>query len=155
MPSAGYLFDMTIPDSDFSEARAYDLEPTPPEVKRFQRQKLLARLLSAVLSLTALALFALLAGPAIDQAVRSGVGDNRWLRLVVLAPFYGAVLELLTLPLDFWSGYVLEHRYQLSNQTVAGWAWHRVKGYLVGGPLGLLLLLGLYALLWGTGPWWW
>src|SRR5438552_1694055 len=86
-----------------------DLEPTPPEVKRYQRQKLLARLLSAVLSLTALALFALLAGPAIDQAVRSGVGDSRWLRLITLAVLYGAALELLTLPLDFWSGYVLEH----------------------------------------------
>jgi STE24 endopeptidase len=30
-----------------------------------------------------------------------------------------------------------------------------VKGWLVGGPIGLALLLGLYALLWFSGPWWW
>ena len=59
------------------------------------------------------------------------------------------------MPLDFYSGFVLEHRYQLSNQTVAGWLWHRVKGYAVGGVLGLLLVFGLYWILWVTGLWWW
>src|SRR5262249_4997044 len=54
-----------------------------------------------------------------------------------------------------WSGFILEHRYELSNQTLAGWIWRQIKGYLVGGPLGLLLLLGLYSLLWYSGPWWW
>jgi STE24 endopeptidase len=61
----------------------------------------------------------------------------------------------LTLPLDFWSSYVLEHRYKLSTQTLAGWAWKHVKALLLGAALGLLLLYGLYALLWWTGPWWW
>jgi STE24 endopeptidase len=50
---------------------------------------------------------------------------------------------------------VLEHRYQLSNQTLAGWLWKRVKGYGVGGVLGLLLVGGLYGILWITGDWWW
>ena len=33
--------------------------------------------------------------------------------------------------------------------------WKRIKGYLIGGPLGLVMLLGLYALLWWGGYWWW
>jgi STE24 endopeptidase len=49
----------------------------------------------------------------------------------------------------------VEHRYQLSNQTIGGWLWRRVKGYLVGGVLGLFLLSGLYALLWASGHLWW
>src|SRR4051812_3903518 len=113
------------------------LEPTPPDVKRYHRQKLTAGLCSLVLSLGFLLVMALRFGPGLDAAVRQRVGDDRWLRLVVLAFFYSAGAELLTLPLDFWSGFVLEHRYQLSNQTLGGWAWRKVKGYLVGGPLGL------------------
>jgi STE24 endopeptidase len=94
-------------------------------------------------------------GPRIDGALHPWVGDSAWLRLIALAFVYAAGLELLTLPLDFWSGFVLEHRFQLSTQTVGGWAWKRVKGYLLGGPLGLLMVLGLYALLWNAGAWWW
>src|SRR5437667_12160492 len=108
-----------------------------------------------LLSLAFLAMMAFWGGPRLDQLLRVWLGDDRWIRLVVLAFVYAASLELLTLPLDFWSGYILEHRYQLSNQTLLGWIWRQIKGYLVGGPIGLVLLLGLYGLLWYSGPWWW
>src|SRR5262249_96969 len=132
-----------------------ELETTPAEVKRYQRQKLWATVGSVVLNLTLLALLGLLAGPALDRAVRPWTGDSPWPRLVVLAFPYGVAVELPTLPLDFWSGFVLEHRYGLSNQTLGGWVWRKLKGYLVGAPIGLVLLFGLYALLWFGGPWWW
>jgi STE24 endopeptidase len=59
------------------------------------------------------------------------------------------------LPVDYYSSFVLEHRYQLSNQTMAAWIVKRLKGYLVGGLIALPLLLGLYALIWYSGSWWW
>jgi STE24 endopeptidase len=132
-----------------------DLEATPPEVKRYQRQKLTALLASMLLGLAFLALMAFWGGPHVDRLVRDHLTTGRWLRLIVLAFVYAAGLELLTLPLDFWSKYVLEHRYQLSNQTLAGWIRKQIKGYLVGGIIGLLLLLGLYSLLWYSGWTWW
>jgi STE24 endopeptidase len=134
---------------------ATDLEPTSAEVKRYERQKLLATIGSLVLSLSVIAFMALLGGPHLDRWVRQWTGDNDWLRLVALGFLYAAGLELLTLPLDFWSGFVLEHRYGLSKLTFPRWVWRQVKGWLVGGPIGLLLLLGLYALLWYSGDWWW
>src|SRR5262249_17876349 len=54
-----------------------------------------------------------------------------------------------------WSGFVLEHRFHLSRESFLQWWWKRIKMYLVGGPIGLVLLLGLYSLLWFTGRWWW
>jgi STE24 endopeptidase len=131
------------------------LEPAAPEVKRYERQKLTATIVNALLSLAALAVAALLLGPWIDGLVRRLTGDDRWLRLVAIGFVYASVLELLTLPVSFWSSFILEHRYGLSNQTLGRWAWRRLKGYLVGGPIGLVLLLGLYALLWYGGTWWW
>src|SRR5689334_3672621 len=112
-----------------------DLEPTPPEVKRYQRQKLTAALLSMLMSLIFLVVIALLAGPKLNEIIQAWVGENRWVRLVALAFVYAAAMELLTLPLDYWSGFVLEHRYHLSNLTFPKWVWRRLKGYLVGGPI--------------------
>jgi STE24 endopeptidase len=132
-----------------------DLEPTSPDVKRYQRQKLAAVAGATLVGLSYLALAGIIFGPVVGQWLRSRVTDNDWLLLLAMAALVGAGLEVLTLPIDFWSGYILEHRYGLSNQTFARWLWRRLKGYLVGGVLGLLLLFGLYSLLWLTGAYWW
>jgi STE24 endopeptidase len=136
-------------------AAPLDLEPTPPEVKRYHHLKLTASLLSLALSLGFLAVMGLLLGPKIDRLIGGWVGGNRWSRLTALGFFYAASLQLLTLPLEFWSGFILEHRYELSNQTLLQWIWKQLKGYFVGGPLGLVLLWGLYGFLWYSGPAWW
>jgi STE24 endopeptidase len=132
-----------------------ELEPASPEVKDYQRRKLVATVVATILGLIVLAVLAVWLGPVLKAQLVDWVGDSRWLQLIVVAAVVGVVMELATLPLDFYSGFVLEHRYQLSNQTLASWVWKKVKGYLVGAVLGLPLLLGLYALLWFSGPWWW
>jgi STE24 endopeptidase len=132
-----------------------ELEATPREVKDYQRRKLVCRLINLVLTLGVLGVLALLAGPGVDHALTPWLGPQRWLRLIGVAVFVGVVMELVTLPCDFWSGFILEHRYQLSNQTLGGWIWHHVKGWLIGGIIGLLMLLGFYALLWFGGRAWW
>jgi STE24 endopeptidase len=62
---------------------------------------------------------------------------------------------LITLPVSFFSGYCLEHRYNLSNQSVLQWVRERLKGIIVSLPLGVLLLLALYYCLRVYGTWWW
>jgi len=111
--------------------------------------------INMALSLAVLAVMGLLVGPVMGRELTDWVGPDRWLRLLGMGIGLGLLLELVTLPLDFWSGFVLEHRYQLSNQTLGGWFWRQVKGWLLGGTFGLLMLLGFYALLWFAGPAWW
>ena len=105
---------MATATPETSALDSVNLEPTPPEVKQYNRLKLWVGLVSLALSLIFLSVMAFVAGPALDRLVRGLVGDDRWLRLVVLACIYGICFELLSLLLSFWSGYVLEHRYQLS-----------------------------------------
>lgn len=131
------------------------LEPASPEVKRYQRLKIQATIISACLVFLLLAVAGLALGPWMNDWIERWVSENRWLRLIALAAVYATALEVLTLPLSFWSGYILEHRFQLSNQSLGAWIWRQVKGYLLGAPLGLALLFGLYALLWYGGRWWW
>jgi STE24 endopeptidase len=132
-----------------------ELGETSPEVKLYERLKLRASILSLVLTLALVTAAALWFGPHLDSSLREYIGDNRWLRLVVLGFVYAALFELLLLPLGYWSGFVLEHRFALSNQTFGRWVWKQIKGWLVGGPIGLTLLVGLYALLCYGGSWWW
>src|ERR1700730_2417862 len=122
---------------------ALDLEPTPPEVKRYQKQKLTAALAETLLGLAFLAVLGIWMGPRLGSWLTEVLGSRDWLRLLIMAAVIGIGIEALTLPIAFWSGFVLEHRYQLSNQTLSAWIWRRIKGYLVGGVIGLILLLGL------------
>jgi STE24 endopeptidase len=146
---------MTLATSDPTALSAIELEPTPPEVKRYQRLKLIAQVSSLLLSLAGLAVLALVVGPRLDPHLPDWLGASPLLRLIVVAAVVGVVLEILTGPLDYWSSFVLEHRFHLSNQSLRAWAWKQVKGYLVGAAIGLPMLLGLYGLIWLAGPWWW
>lgn len=67
----------------------------------------------------------------------------------------GAINEVVGLALGFYSGYVVEHRYELSTQTIGHWAIERAKGLAVGGAFALAGFNLLYAALrrWPRG-WW-
>ncbi len=81
--------------------------------------------------------------------------DNRWLGLLVFAAAFGLGFEVLTLPLGYYTDYLLEHRYDMSNQTLSRFMIQQLKGWAVGGVIGAVILCGLYALLWYAGTSWW
>ncbi len=132
-----------------------DLEPASPSVKRYQKLKLLAGVIGTVATLLWLGVFATIFGPPLGQWLKEQLPEQRWLHLWLVAAALVVTLEMVSLPIDFWSSYMVEHEYQLSNQTLGAWIWRRVKGWLVGGVLGWLLVSGLYAVLWEAGDYWW
>ena len=132
-----------------------ELELASPEIKRYQRRKLWAGLASLGISMAVLAILAVWAATKIDPWFSAIFGDSRWLRLAAWGFVVAASMELTTLPLAFWSSFVLEKQQGLSTQTFGGWCWKQVKGWMVGGPLGLGLLFGLYALIWYGATYWW
>lgn len=131
-----------------------ELEAAPPNVKRYQRQKLAADVLNTILTFAWMAIFAFLLGPLLASRLID-LTNNDWLKLLIVATTLAVSLEAITLPIAFWSGFVVEHHHQLSMQTIRAWMVRRIKAYLVGGVLGLLMVFGLYAILWWTGSWWW
>lgn len=81
---------------------------------------------------------------------------RRWLLTVaVYALILVLVMSLLTLPLAYYSGYLREHAYGLSNQTLGSWIGDWLKGVAVSG-LGLALVLWIPYLLLRKSPkrWW-
>lgn len=67
----------------------------------------------------------------------------------------GAGLSIIFSPLNFYTGFYLEHKYNLSNQTFLKWVWEDVKGLLVGLIIGIPILLFFYYSLLTFNQLWW
>ena len=83
------------------------------------------------------------------------LAGNWSLRLAALLLVIMAIHIAVSFPLSFYSGHVLEHRFQMSTQTFGGWLWRYAKRNLLAVAFSLVLVLGLYWLIWTTGGWWW
>lgn len=61
-----------------------------------------------------------------------------------MAVAFGGGWALLSLPLDFYGGFLLPHRFGLSTQTLSGWISDRMKAWGLDAGIGLPLIGGLY-----------
>lgn len=115
------------------------------------------RLMLVDLSLTALyALVWLLSGLSAElRAWIEEVTAGPWLAVALYALVFGGVYALLDLPLSYYSGFVLPHRFGQSTQTLRGWVSDQVKGFALGGVFGLLALEVIYAVLRLYPDTWW
>jgi len=109
------------------------------------------------IAVMAIGLFALLAlgwSAALRDWAES-VSSNEWVVVALYGITLGLAYTLVTLPFDYYSGFVLPHRYGLSTQTIAGWVSDTLKGLALSALLGLAALELLYWLLRTFPQWWW
>ena len=125
---------------------------SPEEIKAYHSAKRLVHLSDIAISLVYwIAWLAMAAGFTrwLDQYI-----DARWAALAVTGVVMFGGLILVSLPLGFYSSYLLEKRYDLTNQTPRSWLVFEMKSWMVGTVIGGILLGGLYALLWYSGSLW-
>jgi len=80
---------------------------------------------------------------------------NEWLLVPIFVAIFGGIAAVINLPLSYYSGFVLPHRFGQSNQSFKDWVLDQIKGLAVGAPIGLILLELLYLILRLTGDLWW
>ncbi len=80
---------------------------------------------------------------------------NQWLLVALFVVIFGGIYSIINLPLSYYSGFVLPHRFGQSTQSFKDWVIDQIKGLAIGAPLGLLLLELLYLALRVTGDLWW
>ncbi len=69
--------------------------------------------------------------------------------LIILFFYY-----LLSLPLNFYAGYTLEHKFNLSNQKIGSWWQDQLKSGILGYVISLILISGFYWILIKIEQWW-
>ena len=141
-----------MPSSDGTEARPHN----PRSARQYERLKMVASGVDFAAYL-AVPLVVLLTGLSADirDTILGDISANPVLGASVYA--FGAVvfMAVLTLPLSWWSGFRLEHRFGLSRETFGGWLLDWLKGLGLRTVFTVLAVAGLYALLAHSGPYWW
>lgn len=78
-----------------------------------------------------------------------------WIAVLAFGGIFGGIFTLLNLPLSYYTGYILPHRFKQSNQTRKGWLTDQAKGLLVSALLGGLVLEVIYLVLRNAPDTWW
>ena len=91
---------------------------------------------------------------ALSQWVPGGVDDA--MNVVVMTIVLVLILQVVELPFAFYQGFLLEHRYGLSTQSMGHWISDYMKGVGVGIVLAVAGTFVVFAALRNApGNWWW
>jgi len=120
-------------------------EAFTPENRRYANTRMWLALLDPLYAVLVglMVLFSGLAARMRDLAQK--LTRFRYVHTLVFFVLYTAVVMVLTLPLSWYAGYALEHRYGLSNQTLPEWVIEQLKSAGVG-----VLFFGVIPLVWLT-----
>ncbi len=77
------------------------------------------------------------------------------LQCLIFAPLFFVTVRLIEFPFDYYSGFVIEHRYGLSNQGFASWAGDWGKGLVLLVLVGTFLVWLFYAVVRRSPRRWW
>lgn len=123
--------------------------------KRYNRYKIILSITEMVLGLLFLLLIVTTGfSQSVETLIRTFI-SNDYLVLLLFAAIIGGLDMIIMFPISWYSGYYLEHKFDLSNQTFGQWVWEKTKGMLVSIPIALVLLVIFYALLKNFATYWW
>ena len=125
------------------------------KAKRYNNTKLALSLSGTILGWVFLGAIVMLGATTAIEGWAYTMTSSPTLALLIFAFVIGFLNAILFSPLSFYSGYVLEHKYELSNQTIQSYFWEKSKGLFVGVIMGIPVLVVLYFFLRTYEENWW
>jgi STE24 endopeptidase len=128
------------------------------EAKRYGRQQLACALIDKGLDVAYLAAIAFFTAKPLDQWLGDTfplLGRFASARLLVFLLMVTAGHVLVSFPLSCYAGYVLEHKFGLSNLRFRGWLWRYAKKLALTAAFSAIMFLGLFWIIWICGKAWW
>jgi STE24 endopeptidase len=123
--------------------------------RQYESKKYVATLLSFLVFVSSLT-FLLSSGWSIRlRSYLQTIANSQPAVVMLYALIIGALLTILQLPFDFYSGYFLEHRFGLSRQSALSWAKDELLGLAISVPLWVAGVELLYYLLRSHSNLWW
>ncbi len=103
-----------------------------------------------------IALLLMVAGWSVGlRAWAESVWDDQWVSPALYLIALGGGYTLLSLPLDYYSSFLLPHKYGLSTQSIGGWVSDNVKSLALAAIFGLGGIELLYWVMRVFPEWWW
>jgi STE24 endopeptidase len=122
------------------------------EYARIQRR---FQLFDLVLGVVLLLVWLLLGWSALLRDWIFSWTQNQWLAVITFGAVFGSMFYVLDLPLNYYTGFILPHHFEQSNQTLKGWWGDLLKSTLLSAILGGLLLEIVYLGLRVAPDSWW
>ena len=124
------------------------------EARQYGRVQLMIGLIDKVVDLAYLGVVVFALSPRWEAWLSTSI-SNDWLRLIALLTLVIGLHECVSLPLSYFGGFVIEHRYALSKQNRAAWLRRHFESVGLGFLFTIVMFVGLFAVIRWTGPWWW
>ena len=101
-------------------------------------------------------IYLLMSGASIRiRGFAENVTSSEWAVVMIYMLAVGALFKIIQLPFDLYSGYIVEHRFGLSRQTLAGWIKDQLKALALGVPISLAAVEVIYYLVRSRPESWW
>lgn len=123
--------------------------------KRYNNIKLVIGICEGIASFTLILLFVWLGYSKELENYLSNYFSNQYLLFLVFLFVLGLAGSILSSPISYYTGFYLEHKYNLSNQTFWKWILEGIKGLLVSLVIGVPILLTFYFFIVYFGTIWW
>ncbi len=90
----------------------------------------------------------------VDEWVRHEVG-NEYLRTLLFFGILAFTYDILTLPFQIYDTFVIEEKFGFNKTTVKTFLFDKLKGWIIGGIIGGVLILFIQWAYLSTGNWFW
>ena len=125
------------------------------DYKKYNNTKLTISITKAVVSFLLILIFVASGWSLKYFEIVSKIHPNEYLQFLGFVFSLGIISSILFFPLNFYSSFLLEHKYKLSNQTFLKWCWENIKGMLIGIPIAIPILLFFFYSLKNFENLWW
>jgi STE24 endopeptidase len=140
--------------SEPREGYEYDLSKRALAA-RYEGVKLVLGFIDGTLVPIAFSLILLFSGASIQlSSLLGSMSNSYWISLGLYLAIFIILLQVVEAPLSFYSGFIVDHRFRLSTQTVKGWFLDEVKGLGIEVIFAVLAGVVLYYLIRTTPLWW-
>lgn len=123
--------------------------------KRYENVKLILEPITGTIVPVALSLFLLFSGTSVKLAQSlASMTSSYWMTLGLYIISFVVFLQIVETPFSFYSGYIVDHRFHLSTQSLKDWSVDELKSLGIEVAFGVLAGVTLYYLIRTTTLWW-
>ena len=127
----------------------------PEKAKAYNRKKYFVILFHLALQLVLLLSFILSGATFVFKKWTEAASPHFYAQTGIYYTLFFFYFWIFDLGFSFYSGFWLEHQYQLSNQNFLSWVFEQLKKTILSLALSVVLVLGLYALIRHFPQSWW
>ncbi|MCP4268024.1 MAG: M48 family metallopeptidase [Candidatus Brocadiaceae bacterium] len=122
--------------------------------KRYSLQKFILAFMGITIGIIYLVLMGLFGSNMLKHIILL-ITTNQYLLIALYVLVFAVIIEIITIPLSFYGGFVLEHIYNLSNQKFSGWARDKLKKFFISIIFFIIMAETMYIFLRSFPSSWW